>query len=57
MSNTDKNTNPLKSKISKDLRTKANDFLNNKAKANNLLDIIQYLEVSLYTSKFLTIFN
>lgn len=57
MSNTDKNTNPLKSKISKDLRTKANDFLNNKAKANNLLDIIQYLEVSLYTSKFLTNFN
>lgn len=47
MASVDKNINPLKNKISKELRSKANDFLNNKAKANNLLDIIQYLEVGL----------
>ncbi|XP_075158708.1 nucleolar complex protein 4 homolog A [Haematobia irritans] len=38
------NTNNLKSRISKELRAKANDFLNSRAKANNLVDIIQYLE-------------
>uniref|UniRef100_A0A1I8M756 CCAAT-binding factor domain-containing protein n=1 Tax=Musca domestica TaxID=7370 RepID=A0A1I8M756_MUSDO len=33
----------LKSKISKDLRAKANDFLNSKVKSKNLEEIIQFL--------------
>uniref|UniRef100_A0A1A9WA77 CCAAT-binding factor domain-containing protein n=1 Tax=Glossina brevipalpis TaxID=37001 RepID=A0A1A9WA77_9MUSC len=37
----------IKSEISKELRDKANDFLNNKLKANNLVDIIAYLEENL----------
>ncbi|XP_065366345.1 nucleolar complex protein 4 homolog A [Calliphora vicina] len=54
MASVDKNINPLKNKISKELRSKANDFLNNKAKANNLLDIIQYLEKGLKEKQSLT---
>ena len=44
MANVEK-SNILKNKISKELRAKANDFLNNKVKANNLVDILQYLQV------------
>ncbi|KAM7347550.1 nucleolar complex protein 4 homolog B [Cochliomyia hominivorax] len=54
MSNTNKNSNSLKSKISKDLRTKANDFLNNPAKANNLIDILQYLQKALKEKQSIT---
>lgn len=35
----------LKNKISKELRAKANDFLNHKVKANNLVDILHHLQV------------
>ncbi|KAL9878299.1 nucleolar complex protein 4 homolog A [Glossina fuscipes] len=37
----------IKNEISKELRDKANEFLNNKLKANNLVDIVVYLEVCL----------
>ncbi|XP_037807090.1 nucleolar complex protein 4 homolog A [Lucilia sericata] len=55
MASVDKNANnPLKNKISKELRAKANDFLNNKAKANNLVDIIQYLQKTIEEKQTIT---
>ncbi|XP_013099965.1 nucleolar complex protein 4 homolog A [Stomoxys calcitrans] len=54
MSEKSNSNNNLKNKISKELRAKANDFLNNKAKANNLVDIIQHLENAIRSGDILT---
>lgn len=45
MTSAEINAITLKNKVSKELRSKANDFLNNKVKVNNLTELIQYLEV------------
>lgn len=39
------NPGAIRSQISKELRAKANDFLNSRRNANNLLDIIGHFEV------------
>ncbi|XP_004535222.1 nucleolar complex protein 4 homolog A [Ceratitis capitata] len=41
------NSGTMRSQISKELRAKANDFLNSRRHANNLVDIIAYFEHSL----------
>ncbi|XP_073834900.1 nucleolar complex protein 4 homolog A [Musca autumnalis] len=46
--------NNLKSKISKELRAKANDFLNSKVKSKNLEEIIQYLDNAIKIKDSLT---